>query len=103
MSQNSKKGLVISTTPRRTSNFLPFLNTEENYDKMRTIIEEVPMEKTYTAEEILEAISTHYQESIFVSDGEGYVHIGAELYKIVSDKQQFIAELLIQLSHWKHE
>lgn len=40
------------------------------------------MEKTYTAEEILEAISTHYQESIFVSDGEGNVlfvnDIGAE-------------------------
>lgn len=47
--------------------------------------------------------SSDYSLTGIVIDEEGYVHIGAELYKIVSDKQQFIAELLIQLSHWKHE
>lgn len=40
------------------------------------------MTKNYTAEEILQALSTHYKESIFISDGEGNVifvnEIGAE-------------------------
>ena len=40
------------------------------------------MTKNYTAEDILQALSTHYKESIFVSDGEGNVifvnDIGAE-------------------------
>ena len=40
------------------------------------------MTKNYTAEDILQALSTHYKEPIFVSDGEGNVifvnDIGAE-------------------------